>query len=72
MNYYIIKDDEGYLLEMLFKTLEAARKYARDMFLRDAYSTVMKISIYHIDTREVSMNRCENIYRDIVEEDEGI
>lgn len=72
MNYYIIKDDEGYLQEMLFKKLEDARKYALAAFHRDVYSSVMKFSIYHIDTREVSMYRCENVYRDTEEEEEAL
>lgn len=72
MNYYIIKDDEGYLQEMLFKKLEDARKHARAAFHRNAYSSVMKFSIYYIDTREVSMNRCENVYRDEEEEEEEV
>lgn len=71
MTYYIMKDDEGYLLEELFKSLEDALKHARGLFLTSAFSQVIKFSIYRIDTCAVSMKKCANVYSDMIEgEDE--
>ena len=68
MDLYIIKDNTGYVAESVFTSMEEARERINRLLQRESFSDVKWFTIYYIDTRDKSMNRCQNVYRDIEEE----